>query len=265
MNKTAWICRTCGIEYEASEKPPARCPVCEDERQYVPATGQQWATADEVSLHHRNVIEKVTEKLYAIYSVPSFAIGQRAHLVISDGGNILWDCISNLDEGTVAIVNRLGGIRAICISHPHFFATAARWSEAFRDAPVFVHALDEKWLGRRTHAFRLWEGQELQLWDDMMLVCCGGHFPGSSLLWWPAGKALLTGDTIQVCPDRKSVSFMYSYPNLIPLPQKDILHIREAVAPLEYDAMFGAFGSYIRGGAAEAMARSAERYLSVFH
>jgi glyoxylase-like metal-dependent hydrolase (beta-lactamase superfamily II) len=261
---SCWASATCGIEYEASEKPPARCPVCEDERQYVPEGGQQWTTLPAVNSSHRNILEKVSEKLYAIYSAPSFAIGQRAHLVLSAGGNILWDCISNIDESTTDLVKKLGGLRAIAISHPHFFATAARWSEAFGDAPVFLHVLDEKWLGRRTKAFRLWEGRDLQLWDDMMLVCCGGHFPGSSVLWQPAAKALLTGDTIQVCPDRKSVSFMYSYPNLIPLPERDVRRIAEAVEPLEYDAMFGAFGRYIRSGAREAMSRSVDRYLKIF-
>jgi glyoxylase-like metal-dependent hydrolase (beta-lactamase superfamily II) len=264
MNKTAWICRTCGIEYEASEKPPVRCPVCEDERQYVPEEGQQWTTLPRLNSGHRNILEKVSEQLYAIHSVPSFAIGQRAHLLLSDGGNILWDCISNLDESTTHLIKKLGGLRAIAISHPHYFSTAARWSEAFGDAPVFLHALDEKWLGRRTGAFRLWEGRELQLWDGMMLICCGGHFPGASVLWWPAARALLTGDTIQVCPDRKSVAFMYSYPNYIPLAPREVRRIAEAVEPLEYDAMFGAFGRYIRSGAREAMSRSLDRYLKIF-
>lgn len=261
---TAFICNTCGIEYEPSEVPPSNCPVCEDERQYVPESGQTWTTLADINTSHKNIIEKVSEHLYAIYSVPSFAIGQKAHLLITPEGNILWDCIANLDETTVDMIQKLGGIRAIAISHPHYFSTIAQWSATFNDVPVFVHALDAGWLGRKPKALHLWEGEIFPLWNNMQLVCCGGHFPGGNILYCPNEKALFTGDVLQVCPDMKSVSFMYSYPNYIPLAQKDILKIKAAIAPLDYDAMFGAFGRYIFSGAKQAMQFSVNRYLAIF-
>ena len=45
---TAWICVTCATQYAPSDMPPASCPVCEDDRQYVDWGGQQWTTHAEL-------------------------------------------------------------------------------------------------------------------------------------------------------------------------------------------------------------------------
>ena len=42
-------------------------------------------------------------------------------------------------------------------------------------------------------------------------------------------------------PDRKHVSFMYSYPNYIPLSASAVERIVKAVEPFEYDRVYGAF------------------------
>ena len=54
----------------------------------------------------------------------------------------------------------LGGIKAIAISHPHYFSTITEWSKAFGDVPVYINALDEQWLTRRSPAIQLWNEQE---------------------------------------------------------------------------------------------------------
>lgn len=103
------------------------------------------------------------------------------------------------------------------------------------------------------------------LWDGIGIVRCGGHFPGASILYWPEGDGtLLVGDTIQVAPSRKSVSFMYSYPNYIPLSKQAVLNIAKQLKLLQYNTMHGAFGMSILSGAAEVMERSVQRYLSIF-
>lgn len=264
MIKIPFICKTCGVQYEPSENPPEHCPICEDDRQYVGANGQEWTKLETLNRNHNNILEKVSENLYAIYSTPSFAIGQRAHLLLTPEGNILWDCIANLDATTIDLIRQLGGIRAIAISHPHYFSTLTEWSQAFDNASVYIHALDAAWMGRRPEALQLWEGVRLPLWHDMELVCCGGHFPGGNILYDKRGNSLLAGDVLQVCPDRKSVAFMYSFPNYIPLSTDAILHIKEVTDPLEFDALFGAFGNYVFSGGKAILDFSLKRYLDIF-
>jgi len=94
------------------------------------------------------------------------------------------------------------------------------WAERF-DAQIFLHTADREWVMRKSPRIRFWEGTTLSLWDGLTLINCGGHFEGGAVLHWQAGAngkgALLTGDIIQVVQDRRYVSFMRSYPNLIPL------------------------------------------------
>ena len=214
---------------------------------------------------YKNIIELVAPGIYAIYTTPSFAIGQRAHLIISPAGNILWDCITYLDASTIALVRALGGIKAMAISHPHYFSTIVEWSDAFENVPVYIHSLDAEWLGRKSNSIVLWQEDRLQLWNGMQLVRTGGHFPGASILYTPQQEGILfTGDTIQVSPDLKTVSFMYSYPNMIPLPKKDIIGIRNSVKSLRFNSVYGAFGHYIRSGAKNCVDYSIERYLRIF-
>lgn len=258
------ICTTCGVQYENQVNPPASCLICEDERQYVNPNGQSWTNGEELAQNHHNKIEQLGPNLFSIYSSPSFGIGQRAHLLITSQGNILWDCVSQLDSPTIAHINSLGGVKAIAISHPHYFATMMDWSQAFGDAPVYIHQKDAGWLCRKGPAVNLWQGPELELWEGIKLVLCGGHFPGANILYVPYGKgSLLVGDVIQVCPDRKSVSFMYSYPNLIPLSGKEVLSIYGVVKELSFDALYGAFGHHIVHSGKKVLEFSVNRYLKM--
>jgi hypothetical protein len=115
-------------------------------------------------------------------------------------------------------------------------------------------------------AFEVWEGDTCELWDGLTLVRCGGHFPGSDVLHWPAGAdgrgALLTGDTMQVAQDRRYVSFMYSYPNMIPLNTKAVQRIVDSVEPYNFDRIYGGWWDLIvKSDAKAAVKRSAERYI----
>ncbi len=158
----AYICRTCGVQYAPSEGPPARCPICEDERQYVGWNGQQWTTMAELIAEGRqNHVYEEEPGLHAIDTRPQVSIGQRALLVQTPNGNVMWDCISFVDEPSLQRVRELGGLSAIAISHPHFYASMMTWSAAFGDCPVYIHAADRQWvqydgphvhlLGRRQH------------------------------------------------------------------------------------------------------------------
>ena len=118
-----FICTTCGTQYAESDQPPAACAICQDERQYVKATGQQWTTLDKLRLTNRNSIKFKEPGLIGIGIEPHFAIGQRALFLRTPKANVLWDCLPLLDEAVVEAIQAMGGISAIAISHPHYYAS----------------------------------------------------------------------------------------------------------------------------------------------
>ncbi len=261
-----YICVTCGVQFAPTETPPDGCPICQDERQYLNPKGQTWTTLETLRADHHNLIKPLEPGLSGIGTEPRFAIGQRALLVQGSRGNVLWDCISFIDEATVEAVNKLGGIAAIAISHPHFYDSMIEWSHAFDNAPIYLHAADRQWVMRPDPAIVFWEGERQALGEGITLIRCGGHFPGSTALHWAAGAggrgALLTGDTIQVVADRRYVTFMYSYPNQIPLPASTVNRIVEAVKPFEFDRLYGGwFDLVVTTDAKAAVERSAARYV----
>jgi hypothetical protein len=244
--------------------PPERCEICEDERQYVGWSGQQWTTLDELAGDHINEIRDDLG-LTGIGTRPSFAIGQRALLVRSPHGNVLWDCITLVDDATVEALLKLGGVQAIAISHPHYYSAMVEWSARLH-APILLHAADQQWVMRPDPSIEHWTGETRELWDGMSLLRAGGHFTGGTVLHWPAGAggrgALLTGDIVQVAQDRRWVSFMYSFPNYIPLPASEIDRIAATLEPFAFDRIYG--GWWDRNVAVDAkgaLRRSANRYV----
>src|SRR5215204_1049159 len=79
---------------------------------------------------------------------PAFGIGQRAILAHTPAGNVLWDCLALIDEATVDLLNGLGGVSAIAISHPHYYTTMVEWSRALGGVPIYLHAADRQWVMR---------------------------------------------------------------------------------------------------------------------
>ena len=265
----AYICVTCATQFAESASPPERCPICEDERQYVNPDGQAWTTLETLRTTHKNRIVREEEHLHSINTEPKFGIGQRAFLIQTPEGNVLWDCVALLDETTIGRIKELGGIAAIAVSHPHYYTTMVEWSRAFGGAPVYLHEEERRWVMRPDPCIRFWTGQTQALPGRLALVCTGGHFDGYQVLHWAEGAdgrgALMAGDQPQICMDPKQVSFMYSYPNYIPLNASAIRKIMQRLDPLAFDRVYGAF--FIRGkgvvptGGKEVVRRSANRYL----
>ena len=264
---SAWICETCGTQFDPGPEPPPACPVCDDERQYVPASGQAWTCLERMRRTHANEIRELEAgRLWGIGTRPPFAIGQRALLLRSEGGNLLWDCISLLDDATRAAIDALGGIDAIAVSHPHYYGSVVEWSRAFGGAPIYLHSAERDWIRRAHDAYVFWEGDVHELGPGLTLVRTGGHFPGYQCLHWAGGAggrgALLSGDQPTVCPDRRHVSFMYSYPNFVPLGPDDVRHTVDVLGPFAFDRIYGAWWDrVIESDAKDALRRSAERYL----
>ena len=237
-----YICTTCGTQYAESAQPPVRCVICEEERQYVPPRGQTWTSLEALQQSHTNTFREYENGIIGIGSVPAFAIGQRALLVRTSNGNILWDCIATLDDATVTMIEGFGGIDAIAISHPHLYTTMVEWARAFT-ARTHLHAADKQWIMRHDPAVELWDGDAKTLWDGVTLVRCGGHFEGGTVLHWTGGAggrgSVFAGDILTVTTDRKWLSFMRSYPNFIPLSARTVERIGAALAPFTFETIYG--------------------------
>ena len=61
-----YMCATCGTQFAASDEPPAACPICDDERQYVGWQGQRWTTLEELRADHTNLIREEEPNLIGI-------------------------------------------------------------------------------------------------------------------------------------------------------------------------------------------------------
>jgi hypothetical protein len=264
--KQRFVCVTCGIQFAESDGPPPACPICDDERQYVGWDGQKWTTLPEMRGKFKNNLREEEPNLHTIHTQPKIGIGQRALLVRTRDGNLLWDCVPQIDDATIEAVRALGGIAAIAVSHPHYYATMIEWSHAFNNAPVHLHKSDAQWVMRPDPVVRFWEGATKSLFAGLTLINTGGHFEGFQVCHWPTGAAgkgvLFSGDQPQVCQDRRWVSFMYSYPNMIPISAAAIRRIAGSLQPFAFEHLYGAFpGLNVMKDAKRAVERSADRYL----
>jgi hypothetical protein len=258
----AFICETCGTQFGPSDEAPAACPICLDPRQYVGHGGQTWTTLDDLAATHRTRVEQVEPGLMGVGIEPSFGIGQRGLL----GGGLLWDCVSLVDDAAADAVESAGGLHTIAISHPHYYSSMVEWADRF-DARILLHEADREHVMRSSDRIELWSGDRYRLDEQRELIRLGGHFAGGTVCLWRGGAdgrgALLSGDIVQVVADRDWVSFMYSYPNLIPLPAREVERIRGVLETLEFDRIYGAWWHAVVDSDARAKAlRSADRYLA---
>lgn len=269
----AFICTMCGTQYTPSNSPPDGCAICQEERQYVHPQGQGWTTLEQLRgsgrpwlASQRNGYAKYEPDLFGVATAPGIGIGQRALLLRTPRGNVLWDCITYIDDATVEIIRALGGIAAIAISHPHYYTTMVEWSHAFDRAPILLHAGDREWVMRPDPVIEYWTGDTKEIFPGVTLIHVAGHFTGATVLHWAAdssGKgALLSGDTVQVVGPDKTVSFMWSFPNLIPLDASTIQRIADVLEPWPFDSIYGAWPeALIKSGGKQILANSVRRYI----
>jgi glyoxylase-like metal-dependent hydrolase (beta-lactamase superfamily II) len=219
----------------------------------------------ELARDHRIRFER-EDGVTTLSIAPAFAIAQRAFLVPCNASHVLWECLSLVTDEAVREIAARGGVSCIAISHPHFYAAMVDWSDALGGVPLYVHEADLAWIQRPSPHVRAWSGERLELASELELVRLQGHFAGSCGLWWKSGPrpggSLFPGDALQVAMDRRHCTFMYSYPNAIPLGPAQVRSLRHAVAPLRYDDVFGySRGRQIIGGGKAAIEASFDRYL----
>jgi len=258
------ICRACGTQFPENYH-LALCAICSEERQFIPIYGQRWTTHQELVESYKTEITEINEYLYEIIITPKFGIGQRAFLVLSESGNILWDCIPLLDQNIINFINQKGGLKAIAISHPHYYSNMNDWAEEF-NCSVYIHSFDKEYVADKGRSVHHWSGESFKLWDNITIENIGGHFKGSSVLIISKLSKLgvmLCGDTMYLSPSMNFFAIMHSYPNRIPLKRTEILRIKERLSNLSFDTIYG-FYSYqnLTENVREIVAKSIEQHLS---
>ncbi|KAI1809528.1 beta-lactamase-like protein [Poronia punctata] len=256
------ICATCGTQFPTEDRQKVTtCFICDDPRQYTPPTGQAFTTLGELrSQGHENTFTPISvdpDNLIAINTQPKVAIGQRAILVRTPEGNVLFDCITYLDDETVARIRELGGLKAIVISHPHFYTANLLWARTF-DCPVYVAAEDKQWLAQRDEKYQIFLTETATEVFGTTVLKLGGHFPGSvvllrqgrllvadTLYMTPAGLGSWEADAVGTARSRpqglNSFSFMWSIPNMIPLGPDDIERMWAILKDYEFSSAHGGF------------------------
>jgi glyoxylase-like metal-dependent hydrolase (beta-lactamase superfamily II) len=256
-----WLCRTCGVEHDTAS---AVCAICADDRQWVPRDGQQWATLDQLAAEGmRSQLTTLEDGLLAIGSSPSLGIGQLGKLVCTPGGNVLWDPSGFVDDAAVTAIAERGPLLGIVASHPHMYGAQVEWSHRLGGVPVYVNVADAEWVMRKDPAIRHWS-DSLRFAPSLSVVRVGGHFPGSAVACWSDGAdgrgVLLVGDTIFPNPDRRTVGFLRSYPNRLPLSAAVVQRMANTLAALRFDRVYGLFTNCIDTDGHAAVQRSAARH-----
>jgi hypothetical protein len=262
-----FICRSCGIQYAESSQPPSDCAVCRADACFEPMDPPAWTTLDAIRRTHTNLIQRLEPNLFSVRSIPSVGGGHRALLLRTERGNILWGCVTLVDEATVRAIRALGGVSAIAVSHPRHFATMIEWSHAFGSIPIHVHATGRRWLMRPDHVVRYWGGAEQELFDGATLVHVGTGVGAGTLLHWQAaaagGGALLTGDVVQVLKHRRGVGLLSSSRDLVPRSGDGVRQLVSAIARFRFEALYDAQSdSGITRNARAIVLESSKRYLA---
>lgn len=268
MSVATPVCVTCGALFPSATEMPVTCPICEDGRQWVPSSGQTWTSTSALLQSHDNHIAQEDHGLVGIGVEPSFAIGQRMLLVQTPAGNVLWDMVPLCTDSTASKIREYGETKAIAISHPHYYSGMLEWSSALGDIPILLHEDDREWVTRPDSRIEYWRGDTLALHAGLSLIRLGGHFPGGTVLLWPDGAVgrgtLLSGDIVQVMPHGRSVSVMWSYPNMLPLAASEVERIAERLRAVDFDRIWGAWwGRCIPSDGKQVIQESLDLYLKL--
>jgi len=227
-------------------------------------SGPAWTTTDElVATGHTLAATELEPGLWGLRPEPKVGIGQTALLVQNEGGNLLYDVPAFVPPDALAAVCDLGGVAAIIASHPHMYGSQVAWSRALGGVPVYVARKDAGWVQRTDPAIVHWS-DPFEIVPGLRARQVGGHFPGQTIVHWPGADGagvLLAGDACSVRPDG-NVTFLRSYPNVIPMSPRGVEQIVAGFDAFGYDRLYDNFAGRLDADAPRIVRFSAERYLA---
>ncbi|WP_141361663.1 MBL fold metallo-hydrolase [Glutamicibacter uratoxydans] len=257
-----WQCAGCAVEYPPGPQPTGLCPICADERQYIPGGVQRWVSTEELVASGLQVEFTHLEPGLTALTCDGVGIGQSALLIETANGCLLFDVPGLITEAAVQYIRARGPLLGIVASHPHMYGVQQQYSQAFDDAPIYVASKDAEWVQYSSEAIRLWD-EPFEVATGIWLHQVGGHFMGSTVAVWSAGAegrgVLLAGDAIFPVADG-NVTFLRSYPNRIPLSAAVVRRIAAQAGALEFDRLYNNFSGTVPSDAHQIVQYSAERY-----
>ncbi|KDQ06584.1 hypothetical protein BOTBODRAFT_39495 [Botryobasidium botryosum FD-172 SS1] len=295
-DKDLLICITCGNQFPVTSTAdiapaPHKCRVCEDPRQFVPATGQEWTTYQKLlDADTKNKFMPIDEddRIVRILTDPGVGISQTPIILRTPRGIAIWDCCAFLDPSTVsdilAMTSAEQPLLGIFISHPHFYGSSLTWARAL-GCSIYVHERDREWWlredGLEDGRVVWWNGTKLDIVEGLSVIRCGGHFDGSSVMHWdrssskdnaagdasaphPTSGVVLCSDTFGIAPDRRTVTFLWSYPNMLPLPPQEVTKVWSALRPLQFEDAYSSWpGVQLNGEARKKVLDGARRFIQL--
>jgi len=250
------------VETADLDAPPQTCEICSDDRQWVPASGQRWTTREELSAAGTATRWfEVEPDLYGITATPQVGIGQQTMVVRTAAGVLVFDPLGFVDDAALDRIRALGPVLAVAASHPHMYGCQTEWAAAL-DAPVVLNVHDREWC-RRPERVTFFE-ESFDVGPEITLHRVGGHFRGQTVAEWRAGSGgagvLFAGDAVFPNPDRRSVSFLRSYPNRLPLSGAVVRRIAGQLDGLHFDRLYNNFGAVVPADAKAVLRFSADRH-----
>lgn len=109
-------------------------------------------------------------------------------------------------------IDAKGGLKAIVVSHPHYYTTYAIWAQVF-NCPIYISSDDQEWLCQKpptSQTLRFIQGPAgttEEILPGVTAIKTGGHFPGSLVLHWE--RKLFIADTIVTVPVSTTTSQIY--------------------------------------------------------
>jgi len=139
MSEDLAICVACSTQFDVPlSNHPKNCKICDvsltsgqklikvvtksyvkDPRQFVPPTGQQWTSLAKLkSKGYHNIWKQDPhdDRIETFSIEPKVGIGQRAFLLKTAHGNVLWDLVAYIDDETIDKIKSNGGLKAIVVS-----------------------------------------------------------------------------------------------------------------------------------------------------
>lgn len=238
----SWFaCANCGF-WQRHFAPPD-CPVCTDVRNDLPEQGWHFIPETEIAVTHEGDASEVAPDLWAFTTTPALGLAGTGWLIVRDGGNIAFEAAPYYSEAMLDTIAALGGIAFLAASHSHGYGALFQLQRRFDPAIVAIQRDDL----RMTKAFRVTMpfDDQLELAPGYTLHHVGGHYEGQAALHDAPGRRLFCGDMFKIDQDpagrSQSISSHKAFHKNIPLTHSELRRYRNAIAPLDFDAVLTSF------------------------